>query len=64
MGINKELRKKLRISQGQVRNLIDERADFLTQLQDQQHQLSSLRQRLGIAEKENEDLAQSQVCVQ
>ncbi|XP_073990648.1 rab interacting lysosomal protein like isoform X2 [Rhodnius prolixus] len=61
MGINKELRKKLRISQGQVRNLIDERADFLTQLQDQQHQLSSLRQRLGIAEKENEDLAQSQV---
>lgn len=41
----------------QVRNLCDERADFLVQLQDQHRDISVLRQRLGLAQKENEDLA-------
>lgn len=42
--------------QTQVRTLCDERADFLVQLQDQQRDISALRQRLGLAQKENEDL--------
>ncbi|XP_069680168.1 RILP-like protein homolog isoform X6 [Periplaneta americana] len=57
--IGKELRRKHRGSQAQVRGLIDERADFLAQLQDQQRELVGLRQRLGLAQKENEDLAKS-----
>lgn len=55
----KELRRKHKIVQNQVRNLIDERADFLGQLQDQQREISILRQNLGVAEKENEDLTLS-----
>lgn len=43
--------------QTQVRTLCDERADFLVQLQDQQRDIAALRQRLGLAQKENEDLA-------
>jgi predicted nuclease with TOPRIM domain len=57
----KDLKKKYKVCQGQVRSLIDERADFITQLQDRQHELMVLRQRLGIAQKENEDLSQSHV---
>ncbi|PSN51361.1 RILP-like protein [Blattella germanica] len=57
--IGKELRRKHRGSQAQVRTLIDERADFLAQLQDQQRELFGLKQRLGLAQKENEDLAKS-----
>ncbi|BES91373.1 JNK_SAPK-associated protein-1 [Nesidiocoris tenuis] len=57
---NRDLRKKMRQSQNQIRCLIDERADFLTQIQDQNYELNILRQRLGVAEKENLDLAQCQ----
>jgi hypothetical protein len=60
--IGKELRRKHRNGQAQVRGLIDERADFLAQLQDQHRELLGLRQRLGLAQKENEDLAKSHVC--
>nr|CAD7402090.1 unnamed protein product [Timema poppensis] len=57
--VGRELRRKHRGGQVQVRNLIDERADFLAQLQDQQRELVILRQCLGLAQKENEDLAKS-----
>ncbi len=40
---------------------MEERADFLAQLQDQHRDILSLRKRLGIAEKENEDLSKYQV---
>jgi hypothetical protein len=60
--IGKDLRRKHRGSQSQVRSLIDERADFLAQLQDQHRELLGLRQRLGLAQKENEDLTKSHVC--
>lgn len=53
---SKELRRKHKSMQYQVRTLCDERADFLVQLQDQQRDISALRQRLGLAQKENEDL--------
>lgn len=58
---NRELRRKHRSLQGQVRNMCDERADFLVQMQDQQRNITGLRQRLGLAQKENEDLAKSDV---
>lgn len=56
---NRELRRKHRSLQGQVRNMCDERADFLVQMQDQQRNITGLRQRLGLAQKENEDLTKS-----
>ncbi|XP_034237419.1 RILP-like protein homolog isoform X2 [Thrips palmi] len=55
--ISRELRRKQRLGQAQIHSLIDERADFLAQVHDQQREVSSLRQRLGLAEKENEDLS-------
>ncbi|KAI5725956.1 hypothetical protein M8J77_022110 [Diaphorina citri] len=56
----RELRRKQRLSQVQVRGLIDERADFLAALQDHQREVAALKQQLGLAEKENEDLYNSQ----
>ncbi|KAK3927371.1 RILP-like protein-like protein [Frankliniella fusca] len=55
--ISRELRRKQRLGQTQIHTLIDERADFLAQLHDQQREVQALRQRLGLAEKENEDLS-------
>lgn len=46
----------------QARGLVEERADFLAQLQDQNRELIQLRGRLGLAKKENEDLSKSQGC--
>lgn len=42
-----------------MRTLCEERADFLAQLQDQHREINALKRRLGIAEKENEDLVKS-----
>ncbi|XP_066144372.1 RILP-like protein homolog isoform X2 [Euwallacea fornicatus] len=53
---SKELRRKHKSMQTQVRTLCDERADFLVQMQDQQRDINALRKRLGLAQKENEDL--------
>jgi hypothetical protein len=44
----------------QARGLVEERADFLAQLQDQNRELINLRGRLGMAKKENEDLSKLQ----
>lgn len=46
----------------QARGLVEERADFLAQLQDQNRELIQLRGRLGMAKKENEDLSKLQGC--
>lgn len=51
-----ECRRRQKLSQNQIINLFEERADFLAKLQDQSHEITTLRKRLGIAEKENEDL--------
>ena len=40
-------------AQMQARGLVEERADFLAQLQDQNRELINLRARLGLARKEN-----------
>lgn len=53
----KESRKRQKLLQVQVRSLVEERADFLAQLQDQHREIIGLKKRLGIAEKENEDLS-------
>lgn len=52
----RESRRRLKVMQVQVRTLCEERADFLAQMQDQHREIVSLKKRLGIAEKENEDL--------
>lgn len=54
---SRESRKRQKLLQVQVRTLVEERADFLAQLQDQHREIIGLKKRLGIAEKENEDLS-------
>uniref|UniRef100_A0A6B2EGF0 Putative myosin class ii heavy chain n=1 Tax=Phlebotomus kandelakii TaxID=1109342 RepID=A0A6B2EGF0_9DIPT len=56
----RESRRRHKVVQLQVRTLCEERADFLAQLQDQHREIVSLRRRLGLAEKENEDLVKTQ----
>jgi len=56
---NKELRRKLRQSQAQLHCLVDERAELQVTLQDQQRETAILQRRLGLAARENQDLAQS-----
>ncbi|KAK0087455.1 hypothetical protein PV325_000954 [Microctonus aethiopoides] len=60
--VGRELKRKQRQAQMQARGLVEERADFLAQLQDQNRELINLRARLGLARKENEDLTKSQGC--
>lgn len=55
----RELKRKQRQYQMQARGLVEERADFLAQLQDQNRELIQLRGRLGLAKKENEDLTKT-----
>jgi len=57
----KELRRKHRLVQIQCRSLVEERADILSQLQKQQKEFISLRQKFGMAQKENEDLSKYRV---
>lgn len=56
---NSDLRRRYKSIQDQIKVLYEERADFLAQLQDQQHEIHVLRKRLGLAKKENEDLVHS-----
>ncbi|GAB0095640.1 RILP-like protein homolog [Sergentomyia squamirostris] len=56
----RESRRRQKVIQLQVRTLCEERADFLAQLQDQHREIVTLRRRLGLAEKENEDLVKNQ----
>lgn len=56
----RESRRRQKLLQVQLKTLCEERADFLAQLQDQHREIVNLRKRLGIAEKENEDLVKSQ----
>lgn len=58
--MGRELKRKQRQAQMQARGLVEERADFLAQLQDQNRELINLRARLGLARKENEDLSKYQ----
>lgn len=55
---NKELRRKLRQSQAQLHCLVDERAELQVTLQEQQRETALLARRLGLAAKENQDLAE------
>ncbi|EDW25889.1 GL14250 [Drosophila persimilis] len=58
-GSERDTRRRHKLMQAQVKTLCEERADFLAQLQDQCREINQLRKRLGLAEKENEDLVQS-----
>jgi len=60
----RDLRRKYRQSQSQLHCLVDERAELQVTLQDQQRDTAVLAKRLGIAAKENEDLARSSTTTQ
>lgn len=51
---SRECRKRQKVLQTQVRSLIEERTDFLVQLQDQNREITALRKGLGISTKEHE----------
>ncbi|KAG8251812.1 Rab interacting lysosomal protein-like 1 [Homalodisca vitripennis] len=51
--LKKEMSRKQRLMQFQVRGLVDERADFLAQIQDLSHANIALREQLGEAVQEN-----------
>ncbi|XP_045610715.1 RILP-like protein homolog isoform X2 [Procambarus clarkii] len=55
--VNRELRRRQRTNNTQMRSLIDERAELQAALQEETRTVTVLRQRLGLAQKENEDLA-------
>lgn len=53
---NSEIKKRSKSLQNQIKTLCEERADFLAKIQDQHREMTALKKKLGIAEKENEDL--------
>ena len=59
--INKELRRKQNHLSQQMRTLVEERADLQALLQEQSRTVTALNKRLGVAQRDNEDLVQSQV---
>lgn len=59
--INKDLRRKQSHMSQQMRTLVEERADLQALLQEQSRNLTALNKRLGVAQRDNEDLVQSQV---
>jgi RILP-like protein 1 len=53
---NSEIKKRSKSLQNQIKTLFEERADFLAKIQDQQREMTTLKEKLGISENENEDL--------
>ncbi|XP_050095973.1 RILP-like protein homolog [Anopheles aquasalis] len=51
-----ESRRRQKLSHNQIITLCEERADFLAQIQNQHHEIKALRNQLGLAEQENQDL--------
>uniref|UniRef100_A0A182FL95 Rab n=1 Tax=Anopheles albimanus TaxID=7167 RepID=A0A182FL95_ANOAL len=51
-----ESRRRQKQSHNQIITLCEERADFLAQIQNQHHEIKALRNQLGLAEQENQDL--------
>lgn len=51
---NVEIRKRLKMLQMQIRNLCEERADFLATLQDQNREIITLKRKIGLKEDINE----------
>lgn len=58
---NKELRRKHSQISHQMRALVEERADLQASLQEQSRNVTALNKRLGLAQRDNQDLVQSQV---
>lgn len=56
-----DLKKKQKIHMAQIHGFVDERAKLLLEIQEQHREILLLHQRLGIVQKENEDLAKSNV---
>ena len=60
---NKELRRKHSQISHQMRSLVEERADLQASLQEQTRNATALSKRLGLAQRDNQDLVQSQVLI-
>lgn len=58
-----ELRRKYRSFQKQIKLVVDEKAELQAQIQEQERELQILKERLGTAVKENEDLSQKSVSI-
>lgn len=56
-----DLKRKQKVHTSQIHGFIEERAKLLVELQDQRREIVLLHQRLGIVQKENEDLVKSNV---
>ena len=63
MESNKELRRKSNHVAEQMRSLVEERADLQAALQEQSRSVDVLSKRLGLAQRDNQDLVQSQVNI-
>lgn len=55
----RESRKRQKVLQTHVRSLLEERADFLVQIQEQNREITTLRKRLGTSDNENSDVSKS-----
>lgn len=51
-----DLKKRNKTLQTQVRSMLDERTDFLVQLQDRKQEINTLKRSLGIIDKTAEDV--------
>ena len=60
---NKDLRRKQNHMTQQMRSLVEERAELQASLQEQCRSVTALNKRLGLAQRDNEDLVQSQVNI-
>lgn len=51
-----DLKKRNKTLQTQVRSMLDERTDFLVQIQDRKQEINTLKRSLGITDKTEEDV--------
>jgi len=56
-----DLRRKQRLHNSQINGFIDERTNLLVEIQDHRRELHLMHQRLGLVQRENEDLMKSNV---
>ncbi|XP_022255655.1 RILP-like protein 1 isoform X2 [Limulus polyphemus] len=58
--LNKDLRRKQKHQQSQMRTFVEEKAELQVRVEEHQKELQQLRERLGVAVKENLELAQAE----
>lgn len=56
-----DLKRKQKVHASQINGFVDERSKLFIEVQEQRREINLLHQRLGIVQRENEDLAKSNV---